>query len=170
MAGSWFATLLVLTTILLKQCGALRDPQRPLLATGSFTPDSGDLLIRCGRLIDGRTDEVLEDVWVLIYGGLFKKIEKDLYARRGTPVFDLRSHTCLPWPKEMLSSIKESLDSGAESRVGEQRPAAEFIESGLFGDLVAMKGAPLEEIFLPEQIEAVVKGGLVFKAPQGTTR
>ena len=51
---------------------------------------------------------------------------------------------------------------GWEDRVG-------FIETGLLGDLVAVKGNPLDDISILENIEAVVKGGLVFKAPAGKT-
>ena len=47
---------------------------------------------------------------------------------------------------------------GWEDRVG-------VIEPGLLGDLVAVKGNPLDDISVLENVEAVVKGGLVFKAP-----
>ena len=39
------------------------------------------------------------------------------------------------------------------------------VEPGLLGDLVAVKGNPLDDISILENIEAVVKGGLVFKVP-----
>jgi len=44
------------------------------------------------------------------------------------------------------------------------------VEPGLYGDLVAVRGDPLEDISILEQVDAVIKGGLVFKAPPGTTR
>ena len=47
---------------------------------------------------------------------------------------------------------------GWESRVGAVAP-------GLMADLVAVKGSPLEDITLLENVDVVVKGGLVFKAP-----
>ena len=39
------------------------------------------------------------------------------------------------------------------------------VEPGLFGDIVAVKGDPLEDISVLEHVDAVVKGGLVFKVP-----
>ena len=45
---------------------------------------------------------------------------------------------------------------GWEDRVG-------FIETGLLGDLVAVKGNPLDDISILENIEAVVKGGWCSK-------
>lgn len=40
------------------------------------------------------------------------------------------------------------------------------IEAGRFGDLVAVQANPLEDITVLENIEVVVKGGLIFKLPQ----
>ena len=45
-----------------------------------------------------------------------------------------------------------------EDRVG-------AVEPGLLGDLIAVKGDPLEDVSVLEHINAVVKGGLVFKKP-----
>jgi len=47
---------------------------------------------------------------------------------------------------------------GWQDRVG-------TVEPGLLGDLVAVKGSPLEDISQLENVEVVIKGGLVFKAP-----
>ena len=46
---------------------------------------------------------------------------------------------------------------GWEDRVG-------AIEPGLLGDLIAVKGNPLEDVSRLEKIDVVVKGGLLFKA------
>jgi imidazolonepropionase-like amidohydrolase len=40
------------------------------------------------------------------------------------------------------------------------------IEAGRFGDLIAVKGNPLDDIRVLEQIDVVVKGGLIFKLPE----
>ena len=40
------------------------------------------------------------------------------------------------------------------------------IEQGLLADLIAVRGDPLEDMGLMEKVDAVVKGGLVFRAPQ----
>ncbi len=39
------------------------------------------------------------------------------------------------------------------------------LQEGKFGDLIAVRGNPLEDITLLENVQAVVKGGLVFKLP-----
>jgi imidazolonepropionase-like amidohydrolase len=39
------------------------------------------------------------------------------------------------------------------------------IQEGKFGDLIAVRGDPLQDIALLENVQAVVKGGLVFKLP-----
>ncbi len=46
-----------------------------------------------------------------------------------------------------------------------QADSVGVIEPGLLGDLIAVKGNPLDDISVLENVEAVVKGGLVFKAP-----
>jgi len=40
------------------------------------------------------------------------------------------------------------------------------IEPGLLGDLIAVKGDPLEDISILENVDVVLKGGLLFKAPE----
>ena len=40
------------------------------------------------------------------------------------------------------------------------------LTAGHFGDLIAVRGDPLADITLLEEVSAVVKGGLVFKTPQ----
>jgi imidazolonepropionase-like amidohydrolase len=47
---------------------------------------------------------------------------------------------------------------GWEDRVGRLAP-------GLFGDVIAVKGDPLRDIDRLQKVEAVIKGGLVFKLP-----
>jgi imidazolonepropionase-like amidohydrolase len=52
---------------------------------------------------------------------------------------------------------------GWEDRVG-------ALEKGRFGDLVAVEGDPLQDITVLEKIQVVVKGGLVFRAPEDVIR
>jgi imidazolonepropionase-like amidohydrolase len=40
------------------------------------------------------------------------------------------------------------------------------IEAGKFGDLIAVRGDPLADISLLQNVEVVIKGGLVFKLPE----
>jgi imidazolonepropionase-like amidohydrolase len=47
---------------------------------------------------------------------------------------------------------------GWEDRVGAIKP-------GLYGDLVAVSGNPLEDQDVMKEMQVVIKGGLVFKMP-----
>ena len=71
------------------------------------------------------------------------------------------------WGMTPMEAIKAATSVAARyldwgDRVGAVAP-------GLYGDLIAVKGKPLSDISTLEQVEAVVKGGLVFKAPEGMT-
>jgi imidazolonepropionase-like amidohydrolase len=48
---------------------------------------------------------------------------------------------------------------GRDSDVGELRV-------GKLGDLVAVRGDPLSDVTKLEQIEVVIKGGLIFRLPE----
>ncbi len=48
---------------------------------------------------------------------------------------------------------------GWEDRVG-------ALAAGRFGDLIAVDGDPLDDITVLERVQVVVKGGLVFRAPE----
>jgi imidazolonepropionase-like amidohydrolase len=69
----------------------------PDIAQAPFKPDSGDLLVRCGALIDGLSDEVFHDRLVVIEDGRIANIlDGDTELRPGTPLLDLSKKTCLP--------------------------------------------------------------------------
>ena len=72
------------------------------------------------------------------------------------------------WGMTPMEAIQAATSIAARYMGWEDRVGA--VEPGLLGDLVAVKGNPLEDISILENIEVVVKGGLVFKAPTGTTR
>jgi imidazolonepropionase-like amidohydrolase len=43
------------------------------------------------------------------------------------------------------------------------------IEEGRFGDLIAVRGDPLDDITILQDVDVVVKGGLVFKLAQSAS-
>jgi len=51
------------------------------LASAPYRADSGSVLIHCGALIDGRSDEVLNDVSVLIEEGRISRIANQIRVR-----------------------------------------------------------------------------------------
>jgi imidazolonepropionase-like amidohydrolase len=62
-----------------------------------------------------------------------------------------------------MDAIKTSTSVAAEF-IGWQHDVG-AIEAGRFGDLIAVRGNPLEDIRVLQNVPVVIKGGLVFKLP-----
>ncbi len=71
-------------------------PTAPDVADSPFVPDSGNISIRCGMLIDGIADEPVKDQLVIIRDGRFERITG--YAAPPTEMvfLDLGDYTCMP--------------------------------------------------------------------------
>ena len=67
------------------------------------------------------------------------------------------------WGMTPMEAIQSATSVAARYMGWDDRVGA--IEPGLLADLIAVKGDPLEDISLLEQVDAVVVGGLVFKQP-----
>ena len=67
------------------------------------------------------------------------------------------------WGMTPMQAIQSATSVAAHYLEWQDRVGA--IEAGLLGDLVAVKGNPLDDISMLENIDVVVKGGLLFKAP-----
>jgi len=72
------------------------------------------------------------------------------------------------WGMTPMQAIKSATSLAARYLGWEDRVGA--VTPGLLGDLVAVRGDPLSDISVLERVEAVVKGGLVIKAPEGTVQ
>ncbi|MGI9222652.1 MAG: amidohydrolase family protein [Woeseiaceae bacterium] len=73
------------------------DGAPPEIATAPAQPDSGDLFVRCGTLIDGLSDEVQHDRMVVIQDGRIAMIVAgDAKVRPSMTFLDLSDKTCLP--------------------------------------------------------------------------
>ncbi len=83
---------------------------QPGITSAPFVPDSGNLLIRCGALIDGRSNKVLSNVSVLIEDGHFSKIASLNEVAAGIEVLNLAEYTCLPGLIEMHAHMLESFE------------------------------------------------------------
>ncbi len=83
---------------------------QPGLTTAPYQPDSGNVLIRCGTLINGRSDNMLSNMSVLIEAGKFSKIATRIEAPPGVDVLDLSEYTCLPGLIEMHAHMLESFE------------------------------------------------------------
>ena len=104
------ALLCGLVSTLIAACSdpAVDISSQPELTSAPYQADSGSLLIRCGALIDGRSDEMLSHVSVLIEAGRFSRIATQIDAPPGVRVLDLAEYTCLPGLIEMHAHMLES--------------------------------------------------------------
>lgn len=94
-----------------------------------FTPDSGSVAIRCGRLIDGLHPTPLVDALVEIRDGRIRSIKEnakplDAFATH-LPVLDLRAHTCLPGLIDLHTHLTDRPEDTADLRVYFSRTDAE---------------------------------------------
>ena len=67
------------------------------------------------------------------------------------------------WGMSPMEAIQSASSVAARYMGWQDRVGA--IEPGLMGDMVAVKGNPLEDISTLEDVQVVIKGGLVFKIP-----
>jgi imidazolonepropionase-like amidohydrolase len=82
--------------------------ERPELITNPpYGADTGTLLVHCGALIDGVSDEASGPVYILIESGRIKLIATDLKSASGIAVLDLSDRTCLPGFIDMHTHIME---------------------------------------------------------------
>ncbi len=107
------SVFVVLLPVLMMGCSepVVDVPANPELVSAPYLPDSGTMFVQCGTLIDGRSDQVLNDARVLIEDGIFKSIATDLEVPPGIGVLDLSEYTCLPGLIDMHTHMLESLKS-----------------------------------------------------------
>jgi len=79
-----------------------------------YEPDSGSVLVHCGKLIDGLSNEAFSDQWVLIENGRFsttleQRPEPGDWSA-DLPILQLPDHTCMPGLIEMHTHILESFE------------------------------------------------------------
>ncbi len=100
-----------------------------------YTPDSGSLAIRCGRLIDGILLHDLRDVLVIVRDGRVTEIVDRASVRDAAaahlPVLDLSALTCLPGLIDMHTHLTDAPEDTADLRVYFTRTAEETQRKGL---------------------------------------
>ncbi|HEX4952928.1 MAG TPA: amidohydrolase family protein [Thermoanaerobaculia bacterium] len=88
-----------------------------LLACSASSPPSGSLVVRCGRLFDGVSDEVKTGVTVWIEGRRIRAVGTSVEVPRGTPELDLSGHTCLPGLIDLHTHLTSVPEDTADLRV-----------------------------------------------------
>jgi imidazolonepropionase-like amidohydrolase len=76
------------------------------VASVPYTPDSGSIAVRCGRLIDGLADSVRRDVTVVIRNGRVATIASEA-PPADIPTLDLGEYTCLPGLIDMHTHLAD---------------------------------------------------------------
>jgi imidazolonepropionase-like amidohydrolase len=99
-----------------------------------YTPDSGSIAIRCGRLIDGVAESARENVLVVVRDGRITSVQPgaghaDAVATH-FPILDLRDHTCLPGLIDMHGHLTDRPEDTADLTVYFSRQAAETLRQG----------------------------------------
>jgi imidazolonepropionase-like amidohydrolase len=104
----------VLVALLGLVAACASEPPKPSIALGEHRPDSGTILVRCGRLVDGLADEPATGVDVYVVDGRIRAVGPGLEAPPGTPILDLTAFTVLPGLIDMHTHIADRDDSTAD--------------------------------------------------------
>src|SRR6185369_12523421 len=96
-----------------------------------YTPDSGTMAVRCGRLVDGLKSSARTHMLVVIREGRVARVEPDTgrasAAAALVPVLDLSGYTCLPGLIDMHTHLTDRPEDTADLRVYFTRPLEETL-------------------------------------------
>jgi imidazolonepropionase-like amidohydrolase len=125
--------LILVLGALLAGCAATPPELRAPFAVRAapFTPDSGTVAVRCGRLIDGLKSSARAHMLVVIRDGRVASVEPDSGRAGATaplvPVLDLSGYTCLPGLIDMHTHLTDRPEDTADLRVYFTRPLEETL-------------------------------------------
>jgi imidazolonepropionase-like amidohydrolase len=67
------------------------------------------------------------------------------------------------WGMTPIQAIRAATVNAAEAL--DRQGDVGAIQPGLYGDMIAVRGDPLQNVALLEHVDAVIKGGVLVKAP-----
>lgn len=111
-------------------CSQSVNTEPDVITDAPFNAHDGYLLLRCGALIDGVSDELLPASDILIRDGAIEAVGQDLDAPSGAAALDLSGHTCLPGFIDMHTHVVEQQQDTHDLSIYFVRDEAETLEYG----------------------------------------
>ncbi|MDZ7770615.1 MAG: amidohydrolase family protein [Woeseiaceae bacterium] len=111
-------------------CSQPANTEPDVITDAPFNAHDGYLLLRCGALIDGVSDELLPASDILLRDGAIEAVGQDLDAPSGAAALDLSGHTCLPGFIDMHTHVVEQQQDTHDLSIYFVRDEAETLEYG----------------------------------------
>ena len=134
---------------------------------------SAILFLETGRLIDGVHDTVFQDLDIIVIGGRIAGVGKDLKVPAHARVVNLKNYTVLPslidkqkiiaQRGKPMEAIKSATSMAAKAWGQENKTGS--ISPGLYANLIAIEGDPLEDIRQLENVKVVIHEGILVFPP-----
>jgi imidazolonepropionase-like amidohydrolase len=117
------STSLLLLALL--ACGTRAVTAAPAVATAPYNPDSGNVVLHCGHVIDGVAPTARGASTVVIRDGRVAAIEAGTTSVKGMQAIDLSRYTCLPGLIDMHTHLSDSGHETSDLSVYYTRTMAE---------------------------------------------
>ncbi len=126
----FLVTWLLAISAVIAGCSQSVNTEPDVITEAPFNAHDGYLLLRCGALIDGVSDELLPASDILIRNGAIEAVGQDLGAPSGVAALDLSGHTCLPGFIDMHTHVVEQQQDTHDLSIYFVRDEAETLEYG----------------------------------------
>jgi imidazolonepropionase-like amidohydrolase len=126
----WVPLVAAAVLIVFIWAGCASEAPKPGLISGAHQPDSGSLLVRCGRFIDGLANDARNGVEIYIANGRIEAVGENLEVPDGTTLLDLSRFTVLPGLIDMHTHLADRPGSTADLSVYFELPREQQLEEG----------------------------------------